>query len=511
MQVPEQANGDAMDVTYPDDSSDESHVVPETANAEIAEITARLRRGEPAGWPERGQRCSYSRELDALDPLRHLRKQFLIPSTDSYNKTKLEDTVPDDFTGSESEERSATYLSGNSLGVQPKAVRRYIDNQLETWASIGVHGHSRLMENSPLMPWLDMAERCSRQTAPLVGAQPHEIIYMNSLSVNLHLMMFSFYKPEGRKTKILCEWRPFPSDFYVIESQLRIRGMENITDHIITVRPVNEDSYLSTADILQKIEANSGELALILLPGVQYYTGQVLDMARITAFARNRRIPIGWDLAHAVGNVELSLHDWDVDFACWCSYKYLNAGPGAISGVFVHDRHGQVQPRYRPRLTGWYGHERSTRFDMDNIFRPTPGAAGYQISNPSAMDLAILSAALTAFEHTSMKALRDKSLLLTSYTEHLLELTLAKCPQPYPPFRIITPRDARERGAQLSLLFHHDWFDVTAECLERHSIACDKRKPNVIRVAPVALYNNFKEVDYFVNVVALALGSRFPS
>lgn len=428
----------------------------------------------------------------------------------------------------------AIYFVGNSLGAQPKAVRKYLDAHLETWASLGVNGHFSDLEGSPLVAWQHMADDCARKSADMVGASPGEIVIMNTLTANLHLMLASFYKPTAKRHKIIMEWKPFPSDYvsliltlllspkahqkeqYAVESQIRWHGLDPATS-LITIQP-DADFRIATDKILSAIDEHADSAALLLLPGVQYYSGQLFDMARITRRAHDRGLVAGWDLAHAAGNVELALHDWDVDFAVWCTYKYINAGPGSIAGAFVHDRHGKVDypptagggggpPSFRPRLSGWYGGDVSVRFDMDNVFRPAPGASGFQLSNPSAADLASLSAALSVFGRTSMAALRSKSLVLTAYAEHLLKGILAGVNgggggggEKEPPFRILTPENPLERGAQLSVLLRPGLLERVGAALKSGGVVCDQRKPDVIRVAPVPMYCTFSDVWMFMKI-----------
>lgn len=336
---------------------------------------------------------------------------------------------------------------------------------------------------------------------------------MNTLTINLHLLMASFYKPDAKRFKIILEWRPFPSDYYAIESQIAWHGLEPATC-MIKIKPDNvKDSLISTELILKTIDENAHDTALLLLPGIQYYSGQLFDIPKITAHAKGNGIVVGWDLAHAAGNVELKLHDWDVDFACWCTYKYINAGPGAIAGAFIHKRYGKVdltsdKVSYRPRLTGWYGGDKSVRFNMDNKFIPTPGAAGYQTSNPSAIDLASLLGALSVFEKTCMKELRDKALVLTAYAEYLLDEIIYQAQDDGrgPLFRIISPRDPLQRGTQLSVLLRDGLLESASQVLEDSGVLCDKRKPGVIRVAPVPLYTRFEDVWRFMRIFRKALG-----
>lgn len=336
---------------------------------------------------------------------------------------------------------------------------------------------------------------------------------MNTLSANLHFMMASFYRPTAVRHKVILEWKPFPSDHYVIESQIAWHGLDPGTS-MVKIQP-DANSLIPTERILATIDEHADSTALILLPGIQYYSGQLFDIPRITAHARARGIVVGWDLAHAAGNVELRLHDWDVDFACWCTYKYINAGAGAIAGAFVHERHGGVEfdsetgkPVFRPRLMGWYGGDKSVRFNMDNKFLPTVGAGGYQVSNPSAIDLASLSGALSVFSKTSMHDLRSKALVLTAYAEHLLDGIVADCEDATaaPPLQILTPRDPAQRGTQLSVLLRDGLLDGVSAALEDNGVLCDKRKPGVIRVAPVPLYSRFEDVWRFMQVLKGALG-----
>ncbi|KJZ75480.1 Kynureninase 2 [Hirsutella minnesotensis 3608] len=506
---------------------------------DLSAYVDRLRRGEAAGFPSDANSLAFAQELDKQDQLRHLRDEFTLPTKASLKKKNLDGTLPAQVTGkaasltnglnghngqaSEANEQ-ALYFVGNSLGAQPKAVRRHVDAQLETWASIGVNGHFSDMGNSPLTQWQDLAEQCAKTSADVVGCSPHEVVVMNTLTVNLHLMMASFYRPEGKRHKVILEWKPFPSDHYAIESQVRWHGLDPEAS-MVKIEPDADTCLIPTEKVLRTIDEHADETALLLLPGIQYYSGQLFDMATITAYAKERGIVVGWDLAHAAGNVELRLHDWDVDFACWCTYKYMNAGPGAIAGAFVHERHGRIEwpngdistganPSYRPRLMGWYGGDKSVRFNMENRFVPTPGAAGYQLSNPSAIDLASLAGALSVFAQTSMRDLRSKSLVLTAYAEHLLNQMTeaddqrapsAKQHAEQPLFRIITPSDPAQRGTQLSVLLREGLLDDVARALEDNGVLCDKRKPNVIRVAPVPLYCSFEDVWKFMQVLRGAL------
>lgn len=401
-----------------------------------------------------------------------------------------------------------------------------------------------------------MAADCAQKSLDLVGAaSPSEIIYMNTLTVNLHLMMASFYRPTEKRHKIIAEWKPFPSDSvspktlaymevthrtptntpsptsqYAIASQIQWHGLDPATS-LIEVHPDPGTAYMPTAKILALIDEHADSTALLLLPGIQYYSGQLLDIPTITRHAHRHGITVGWDLAHAAGNVELALHDWGVDFAVWCTYKYLNAGPGAIAGAFVHERHhrgadpdfkfllsaaasggGEAPLPYRHRLAGWYGADKRVRFNMDKVFQPAEGAHGFQVSNPSAVDLASLSAALSVFGQTTMRELRSKALVLTAYLEWLLQGLLGEEGMGgtgeggEPAFRIITPASPLERGSQLSLQLRRDLvLDKVIVALQEGGVVCDARKPDVIRVAPVPMYCRFEDVWGFVEVFRKAI------
>lgn len=347
---------------------------------------------------------------------------------------------------------------------------------------------------------------------------------MGTLTMNLHLLMASFYTPTATKNKVILDWKAFPSDHYAIESQIRGHGYDP-AECMIMIGPEEGEYEVSTEKILSVIDEHASTTALFLLPGIQYYTGQLFEMQRITKYAQSKGLIVGWDLAHAAGNVPLQLHDWNVDFAAWCTYKYMNAGPGAIAGLYVHERHGTVdysqgedKPVFRHRLSGWYGGDQTGRFNMDNSklsiscmehfadihqeFRPSPGASGYQVSNPSVVDLASLCGALSVFNQTSMADLRKKSVHITAYLEHLLYTGTEESTRA---FRIITPSDPSARGTQLSVLLKPGRLDTLSEMLEDAGIVCDKRKPDVIRVAPVPLYNTYEDVWNFVEIFKAAL------
>lgn len=469
---------------------------------DVGSAVQQLRDGQKPQWPSTSDSLDFAHSLDAsTDIQKTFRSDFIVPTKAQLARKTLTDNDKTAATASGPDDESI-YFCGNSLGLQPKAVGTHLAAYLKTWGSIGVGGHFTQLDESPLPPYQDMAAECARKMAPLVGASPAEVVAMNTLTVNLHLMMAAFYKPTDKKYRIMCEWRPFPSDWYAIESQIELHGRDPKTA-ILPVDP--DDGYLmSTAHICALIDKHADELALILLPGIQYYSGQLLDIKTITAHAHSHGITIGWDCAHAAGNVELRLHDWDVDFACWCTYKYMNAGAGAIAGAFVHARHGDNGANVG--LKGWYGHDKTSRFLMDNKFVPTPGAAGFQCSNPSAVDLTCLAGALSVFEKTDMASLRSRAVLLTAYAEHLLAGMAARNQRDgRDPFEIITPADPRWRGTQLSVLLQEELMETVSAALVEGGVVCDKRKPGCIRVAPVPLYNTFGDVWRFMRIFEEAL------
>jgi kynureninase len=404
-------------------------------------------------------------ELDAHDPLGAYRDKFHIP------------TAPDG--------QECIYLCGNSLGLQPKTVHAAVEQELHDWATLGVEGHFRAR-----YPWLPYHEFLATQTAQLVGAKPIEVVVMNTLTVNLHLMLVSFYRPTPTRYKVLIEAPAFPSDRYAVASHLVWHGLDP-SKALIALEPRPGETTLRTADIAAMLEQEGRSIALILLGGVNYYTGQAFDMATITRAGHAQGCVVGFDLAHAAGNVLLQLHDWDVDFAVWCSYKYLNAGPGSIAGCFVHERHASCPDL--PRLAGWWGHNKATRFAMPPVFEPLPGAEGWQVSNPPILQLAALRASMDIFADVGMPRLRAKSAALTGYLETLLDHHAPGN------VTIITPRDPAERGAQLSLHISKHGQALYAR-LVRANIMCDWREPDVIRVAPVPLYNTFTDVARFVRI-----------
>jgi kynureninase len=413
---------------------------------------------------------SFAEELDTGDPLRSFREKFHLPLG--------RDGKP------------LIYFAGNSLGLMPKAARARVEEELENWAKLGVDAH-----HATGTPWYTYHEALREPTARLVGAKALEVICMNSLTVNLHLMMATFYQPTKSRFKILMEDPAFPSDTYAIKTQIAHHGLDP-RDALILARPRKGKFTIQTEDIVDLIEKHADGLAVVMLAGVNFFTGQLFDIKRITAAAQTHRIVVGFDLAHATGNVPLTLHDWNVDFAVWCSYKYLNAGPGAVAGAFVHERHATNTKL--PRLAGWFGNDPNTRFRMhlEPEFVPVASADGWQISNPPIFSMAPLRVSLSIFDEAGgMESLRTKSIRLTSYLEFLLREIGSK------KFTVITPRNSDERGCQLSILAHEHPKELLKE-LEAADVKCDFREPNVIRVAPTPLYNTFHEVWRFAAILA---------
>lgn len=495
-------------------------------------IESLRRRGAANEITPRAHALAFAKKLDSQDTLKDLRNEFIIPTKASLAKTSLDGAMPGDEPAA-TPSKQCIYLAAHGQGLQPKAIRRYVDAQLEAWASVGVRGHYTQFGSSPLVTdWHGMAGECARRFAPIVGSLESEIVVMNTLSVNLHLMMASFYKPTAKRHKVLIEAGPFPSDEYVVESQIRWHGKHTPEESIVRISSSSGGPLtISTDHILRVIDNHAEEAAFLLLPGVQYYTGQYFDMATITAYAKQRGIVVGWDIAHAVGNVELKLHEWDVDFAVWCNYKYVNSGPGSIGGAFIHEKHGSTLDlgdgagrsnsssggaACHPRLSGWYGNAQDTRFDRDKRnFTPIDGAAGFQVSNPSCIDLAILSAALSVLGSQPMSQIRSKSLALTGYTEYLLDQMLDEVREAgdAAPFTFITPRDVCQRGAQLSLQFSNgETLDAVMHGMEQEGILCDGNRPDYMRLAPSPLYTRFEDMWMFAAAMRKALGlAELPS
>ena len=390
---------------------------------------------------------------------------------------------------------SAVYLCGHSLGLAPKATTRIVNEELAVWAQYGVEGHFAAKR-----PWLSYHEQFASGLAQLAGAMTSEVVAMNSLSVNLHLMLTTFYCPTRERHKLVIEKRAFSSDRYAVASQIAQRGFDPAIS-LVEIDGDAGDEFIRTENICALIEREGSSIATLLLPGVQYLSGQYFDMAAIAACAHRHGCVIGFDLAHAIGNVPLSLHDWDADFAVWCSYKYLNCGPGAIGGCFVHERHSKSFDL--PRLAGWWGHDKQSRFAMPQDFIPLPGSEGWQISNPPILAAAPLLASLEIFGRAGLTSLREKSIALTGLLEALLNARLNRS------LTIVTPSDPAARGCQLSIRLHRSAAaarTVHAD-LTNAGYVCDWREPDVIRVAPVPLYNTFKDVWEFAAVLEKALAS----
>ncbi|NOX58974.1 MAG: kynureninase [Planctomycetes bacterium] len=423
--------------------------------------------------------CEYSVDrscalrLDEADGLAFLRERFCFPKAADGSQV--------------------IYFAGNSLGLQPKAAQRIVTEELEDWANLAVDAHF-----SARRPWYNYHEQFRASAARLVGASPHEVVLMNSLTTNLHLMMVSFYRPTTSRYKILTDWPSFPSDIYAVESQIRHHGFDP-NDAFIKVKPREGDHLLETADIETLIEEHGSQIALVLIAGVNYYTGQFYDIESIANCARKNGCAVGVDLAHAAGNVPLHLHDWNVDFAAWCNYKYLNGGPGTVGGCFVHERH--ARDVNLPRFAGWWGNDPQQRFKMHMVpeFSAVPSADGWQLSNPPILAMAAIRAAYDVFDETSMQALRTKSKRLTGYLEYLIDT------QGDGRFEIITPRDPEQRGSQLSILAKDDPRALFQSLQDAHAVG-DFREPNVIRVAPVPSYNTFDDVWRFVQILTRSGG-----
>jgi kynureninase len=412
----------------------------------------------------------FAAAMTAGDPLAAYRGRFHIPQTPGG--------------------APCIYLSGHSLGLQPKSTRSYVEQELKDWEAFGVEGH-----HSARNPWIPYHEILTRSTARLVGALPGEVVVMNSLTVNLHLMLVTFYRPTAQRNKILIEANAFPSDQYAVKSQLHSHGYDPAVS-LIEIAPRPGETWLRTEDIEKRILADGDTIALVLLGDVNYFSGQAFECARIADAGHAKGCVVGFDLAHAAGNLQLQLHDWNIDFAVWCSYKYLNAGPGAIAGCFVHERHAR-NPGL-PRFAGWWGHDKQTRFAMDPDFHAIPSAEGWQVSNPSILSMAALRASMEIFDEAGMERLRAKSELLTGYLEFLLSHNRPAG------FSIITPHNPAHRGAQLSLRLTRGGRAI-CETLAAQGVICDWREPDILRVAPVPLYNSFSDVFTFVEKFRAAL------
>jgi kynureninase len=411
--------------------------------------------------------ADWARARDAADPLRAFRDEFLIPPHADHE---------------------SVYFCGNSLGLQPRAVREAVNAELDYWGELGVEGHFK-----GRLPWMDYHEFVRDDLADVVGALPSEVVAMNTLGVNLHLMMVSFYRPTAERPAILIEAGAFPTDRYAVESQVRFHGFDPATD-LIELEADEANGLISLAAIERALDQHGARIALVMLPGVQYRNGQAFDLKAITALGHKHGCVVGFDLAHAVGNLPLQLHDSGADFAIWCSYKYLNSGPGAVGGAFVHERHATA---VLPRFAGWWGHDKTTRFQMGPEFQPTAGADGWQLSNPPILALAPLRVSLQIFRRAGMPALREKSLQLTGYLEWLVQTQLADV------LDVVTPSEPNRRGAQLSIrvIDGRDRGRALFDHLMEHGVIGDWREPDVIRISPAPLYNRFADCLAFADAV----------
>ncbi len=411
----------------------------------------------------------FARSLDTADPLKDFRNSFFIPQHQGC------DTV---------------YFTGNSLGLQPKSAAKYVQQELDDWASLGVEGHFHARH-----PWMPYHEIFPKQLSKIIGCRENEVVVMNQLTVNLHLLMVSFYRPTKQRYKILCEAKAFPSDQYAFESQAKHHGLDP-AETVIEVSPREGEHHLRTEDIIAVIQQHRDSLAVVVFGGVNYYTGQLFDMKAITEAGHAAGAFVGFDLAHAAGNVELRLHDWEVDFACWCSYKYLNSGPGGVAGVYINEKY--ASNKELPRFAGWWGHKKESRFKMEKGFDAIPTAEGWQLSNAPVLSMAAHKASLDIFEEAGMERLHAKRKLLSGYLLFIIDncnaLTKGKL------IEVITPRNGQERGCQVSLLMPDKGREVF-DALTKQAVIADWREPDVIRVAPVPLYNSFEDVFRFGDII----------
>ena len=408
---------------------------------------------------------TFAQKMDANDPLKDFRNQFHFPTF---------------------HEKPIRYFTGNSLGLQPKKASQYIHEELEAWATYGVEGHFLAKR-----PWYAYHENLTEYTAEVVGAKPIEVVVTHSLTTNLHLLMVSFFRPSGKRTKILCEAKAFPSDQYALESQIKFHGLSK--EHLVEVAPREGEQLIREEDILDKIHELGDELALVMIGGVNYYTGQLFDMKKITEAGHSAGAIVGFDLAHAAGNINLQLHDWGIDFAAWCGYKYLNSSPGGVSGMFVNERHAN-KPEL-PRFAGWWGYNKESRFKMEPGFVPMSGAEGWQLSNAPVLGMAAHLASLELFHEAGMERIGRKRDVLTAFLEFIIqdvsERNKERCT-----FEIITPSEITKRGAQLSILVHGQGKSLFDK-LSDEGVVADWREPNVIRIAPAPLYNSFEDCYWF--------------
>ncbi len=411
---------------------------------------------------------AFAQELDQQDSLRQYKNEFIFPQHNGKN---------------------VIYFTGNSLGLQPKRTKKYVDEVMEDWANLAVEGHFYAEK-----PWWDYHERFANPLGKIVGAKPSEVTVMNTLTVNLHLLMVTFYRPTNTRYKIICEEKAFPSDQYMFQSQVQFHGYKT-EDAIVEIKRRDGEHNIRLEDVLAKINEIGDELALVLIGGVNYYTGQVFDIKTITEAGHKVGAQVGWDLAHAAGNIQLQLHDWNVDFACWCSYKYMNSGPGNASGCFIHEKHHNNPDL--PRFAGWWGHNKERRFKMEPDFDPVHGADGWQISNLPILSLAPYLASVEMFEEVGMDAIVAKRDQITSYLEFVLH-EIDKEVDSF--FEIITPTIPEQRASQLSVFFHGQGRSLF-EFLMKNGVVTDWREPNVIRFAPVPLYCSYEDMYEFGQIL----------
>ena len=412
---------------------------------------------------------SFAKQLDKEDPLRGFRNKFYIPIVLG---------------------KECVYFTGNSLGLQPKTAQEYVLNEMEDWANFGVEGHFHARH-----PWIKYHEMFPKKLSPILGANEDEIVVMNQLTINLHLLLITFYRPTKHRYKIICEAKAFPSDQYALQSQAAIWNLDP-DQTIIEVHPREGEHMIRNEDVISVIETHGEEVAVVIMGGVNYYTGQVFDMKGITAAAHKVGANCGFDLAHAVGNIELQLHDWNVDFACWCSYKYLNSGPGSVSGAFVHDRH--IADRSLVRLQGWWGTNKENRFKMEKEFDPIPTAEGWMISNSPILNMAAHNASLDMFEEAGFKNIIAKQKKLSAYLLFVLNDINKSASEKM--IEIITPANENEHGCQVSMFMLQKGKEVF-DALKKDGVIVDWREPNVIRLAPVPLYNTFEDIYTFGEII----------
>jgi len=410
----------------------------------------------------------FAQSLDAQDQLKKYQSEFEFPKVNG---------------------KKTIYFTGNSLGLMPKRAKKYVEDVMNDWANLAVEGHFYAEK-----PWWDYHERFSNPLSKIVGAKPSEVSVMNTLTVNLHMMMVSFYNPTSTRFKIICEEKAFPSDQYMFQTQVKFHGLDP-KDVIVEVKRREGEHNLRNEDIIAKINEVGDELALVLIGGINYYTGQVLDMKNITKAGHTVGAQVGWDLAHAAGNIELKLHEWNVDFACWCSYKYMNAGPGSVAGYFVHEKHHTNKDLNR--FGGWYGHNKERRFLMEPEYTPNEGALGWQSSCTGVLAMAPYLASVEMFDEIGMEALIKKRDLITAYLEFIVEETAKETGTN---LEIITPKNQAERGSQLSVVLHGEGKELF-HYLMKQGVVTDWREPAVIRLAPVPLYTTFEEMYDFGQIL----------